>query len=102
MERDHIKRIGVKEFREKGFLQEVNRKFFHPLGLALEITIKETGEEVLGGIWDYRDDGEGMFFGNNMISANKIEYVDSLRKSKIEFRKNVVDVKTDKDGIQQI
>jgi hypothetical protein len=23
------------EFREKGYLQEVNRRFFHPLGIAL-------------------------------------------------------------------
>ena len=61
-----IKRIDIKEFREKGYLQEVNRLFFHPLGLALEVIInKETGEETLGGIWDYRDDPEGMYYAIN-------------------------------------
>ena len=46
-----VKRIDIKEFRAKGFLQEVNREFFHPLGLALEVIINdETGEESLGGI----------------------------------------------------
>jgi len=52
-----VKRISIKEFREFGFLHEVNRVFFHPLGLALEVIIdRETGEERLGGIWDCRDD----------------------------------------------
>lgn len=35
------KRIDIKEFREKGYLQELNRNFLHPLGLALEIITKE-------------------------------------------------------------
>lgn len=33
-----IKRIDVAEFRSEGYLQEVNRRFLHPLGLALEVT----------------------------------------------------------------
>lgn len=98
-----IKTIDIKEFREKGFLQEVNRKFFHPLGLALEVIINdETGEETLGGIWDYRDDDEGMFFGPGIISKIRIDYVESLRKSKIKHRKEneYIDVEVDENGIQ--
>lgn len=34
---DNINRIDIKEFRELGYLQEVNRLFFHRLGLALEV-----------------------------------------------------------------
>ena len=30
-----IKHMDIKEFREQGFLQEANRLYFHPLGLAL-------------------------------------------------------------------
>jgi hypothetical protein len=30
-------KINIKEFREKGYLQEANRRFFHPLGLALSV-----------------------------------------------------------------
>ena len=41
------KKISIKEFREKGFLQEVNRIFFHPLGLALEVNIDDDGNETL-------------------------------------------------------
>lgn len=33
---DDIKRIDAAEFQAEGYLQEVNRRFLHPLGLALE------------------------------------------------------------------
>ena len=100
---EKIKRIDIKEFRAKGFLQEANRKFFHPLGLALEIMINDdTEEESLGGVWDYRKDNEGVLFGPNIISNDKIDYVEKLRKSKIEWRKeNKYDnVETDENGSQ--
>ena len=45
-----IKYLDLIEFRDFGFLQEVNRQFFHPLGLALEIRYLDNGEVVLGGI----------------------------------------------------
>lgn len=84
---EEIKRMDIKEFREKGFLQEANRKFFHPLGLALEVIVdEETGEESLGGVWDYSDDGEGMFYAVGVIKEEKIDYVESLRKSKLNNR----------------
>jgi len=57
--------LPIKEFVELGFLQEVNRQFFHPLGLALEVAINmETGERTLSGIQDYREDPEGMVFSD--------------------------------------
>jgi len=59
-----IKYIDIKEFREAGYLQEANRRFFHPLGLALEVIQEKDGTEHLGGVWDYRDDNEGMIFAN--------------------------------------
>lgn len=60
---DFPKFMNIKEFRESGYLQEVNRQFLHPLGLALTVFIDdETGEEELGGIWDYREDPEGIYF----------------------------------------
>ena len=66
-----IKRMNVAEFREFGYLQEVNRQFFHPLGLALEVLVdEETGNERLGGIWDYREDPEGVIFADG-IDGNK-------------------------------
>jgi len=84
---DNIKRIDIKEFREKGFLQELNRLFLHPLGMALETVINEEDDsESLGGIWDYRDDPEGMAFGEGMVNQEKVCHVEKLRQSKVEAR----------------
>jgi hypothetical protein len=71
-----IIRIDTKEFREKGYLQELNRQFLHPLGLALEVIIEENGKEKLGGIWDYRDDPEGIIFD----FANRTYDLEDTRK----------------------
>ncbi len=60
---DGIKRIDISEFRKMGLVQELNRQFLHPLGLALEVIVEDDGSESLGGIWDYRDDPEGMLYG---------------------------------------
>ncbi len=65
------KRINIKEFREFGYLQEVNRQFFHPLGLALEVVIEEDGSMRLGGVWDYRDEPDGMAYASSDIDADK-------------------------------
>ena len=54
--------MTVKEFRAAGYLRQVNRQFFHPLGMALEVVIDEEGNERFGEVWDYRDDPEGIRF----------------------------------------
>ena len=81
-----INRMDIKEFREKGFLHEANRLFFHPLGLALEVEIDTAGNEKLGGIWDYRDDPEGITFAEGCIDQQKIKFVSELKESKIKAR----------------
>jgi hypothetical protein len=94
---EKIKRMDIKEFQEKGFLQEANRRFFHPLGLALEIIIGDDEESYsLGGIWDYREDPEGFFFDfanpkfnspERLVKAKKKkDFVNTLRISKMEKR----------------
>ena len=59
-----MKYIDIKEFKEHGYLQEANRLFFHPIGLALTISVGEDGSMKLCGIQDCRDDPEGMVFGD--------------------------------------
>ena len=61
---DDVKRIDIAEFREFGYLQELNRGFLHPHGLALEVIVDDDGTERLGGVWDYRDDAEGIRYEN--------------------------------------
>lgn len=65
-EEDGVKRMDIAEFRDLGFLQEANRLFFHPHGLALEVIREEDGTERLGGVWDYRDDPEGIVFSDGV------------------------------------
>jgi len=81
------KRMSIDEFQKQGLLQEVNRQFFHPLGLALEIVVeKGTGEKILGGIWDYRNDPEGLRFKE--VNEEKTRKVEKLRTGKAKIRKN--------------
>ncbi len=99
-----VKRMDIAEFRRDGYLQELNRLFLHPLGLALEVVVEDCdcGEghvekgpagaiysapcgrcggsgkrEWLGGVWDYRDDPEGILFGEGMIETEKIATVEA-------------------------
>jgi hypothetical protein len=32
---ENIKKMDIKEFREKGYLQEVNRRFFYSLEISI-------------------------------------------------------------------
>jgi hypothetical protein len=85
-----IKYLDIKEFQQKGLLFEANRQFFHPLGLALEINTDEDGKTYLSGIWDYRDDPEGMGYGEKLLSSDgayeKAKYVHDLKESKRDVR----------------
>lgn len=93
MNMNEVKRMNIKEFRENGYLQELNRQFLHPLGLALEAMIDENGEEKLGGVWDYRDDPEGLYYNLRNSDKSRIErfrknaeFMDSLFITKENYR----------------
>lgn len=73
---DDIKYIDIAEFCALGYLQEVNRQFLHPRGLALEVTKEADGTEHLSGVWDYRDDPEGVIFNQGAIDHKKISEVE--------------------------
>ncbi len=62
-----IKKMTPAEFRKLGYLQELNRQFLHPFGLALEMKQHDNGDESFGGIWDYRDDPEGIRYADEII-----------------------------------
>lgn len=79
-----MKHIPIDEFREFGYLQEVNRQFFHPLGLGLEITISADGTSHISGVWDCRDAPEGLVFDE--IEAEKTERVRQEQKRRADIR----------------
>jgi hypothetical protein len=74
-----VKRMTAKEFRELGYLQELNRRFLHPLGLALEVSISEDGVESFGDVWDYRDDPEGVIYDPSMIQPERAKRIERER-----------------------
>jgi len=77
--------MSVQEFRAFGYLQEVNRQFFHPLGLALFVAVDtESGEALLGGILQI-EDPEGMIFAEGEIDLDKAE-----RVIEMQIQKNLV------------
>jgi hypothetical protein len=73
--------MELQEFLDGGFLQEANRHFFHPLGLALSVVTDEDGTVTgFGEIWDYRDDPEGIYFAEGVASAEKRDNVAATQK----------------------
>lgn len=89
-ESDSIKSMSVKEFLDGGYLQEVNRRFLHPLGLALEVIIDDNDNYSFGRVWDYRDDPEGMLFSDSAIIEESfiknIRNIDKEWEDKIKQR----------------
>ena len=86
----NIKYMDIKEFLDEGYLREVNRQFFHPLGLALEVLIDEDDKHTISGIWDYREDPEGMLFGDDLYDdEEKLQKALKIKKDrddKIHYR----------------
>lgn len=104
--------IPIEELREGGYVQEANRQFFHPLGLALEVREGFTKESILefltqhgirfgddaidcvwtfvhtigmdkwhlSGVWDDRDDPEGIVYA---IGPNGINPIDRDKALKV-------------------
>jgi hypothetical protein len=81
--------MDLREFVDEGILQEVNRIFFHPLGLALRVHISEYGEYSLHSILDYRDDPEGVYFPTEVLDPRKTHLVlrERLRHSARRVRR---------------
>jgi len=69
--------ITAKEMRESGLLQEVNRQFFHPIGLALYVE-EETNNM---GVLDYREDAEGVTF--EKPSVEKATNVSKIQQARM-------------------
>jgi len=41
----------------------------HPLGMAMEIKINDDNSKEFGGIWDYRDDPEGLLYDEETLAS---------------------------------
>ena len=79
------KYVLLDEFLDGGLLQEVNRLFFHPRGLALELTVESgTQTKYIVGIQDWRKDPEGIAFKESLEQSaeakQKANNVERMRK----------------------
>ena len=86
--------MAIDQFKDIAYLQEVNRLFLHPLGLALEVAhddvklsilqrlhqivrrllrrhVDQEGPWRLSGIWDYRDDPEGIIYDDEYAAGEE-------------------------------
>jgi len=97
------KRMSVSEFRKLGYLQELNRQFLHPLGLALEVVIEGGGSERFGGVWDYREDPEGVLYDEELMSDLSVnllaERIEEKRQQRVQAR---VAAGCDDNGVQKL
>ncbi len=59
-----VKKMTLKEFRELGLLQEINRNMLHPRGLALSLAYDDSGDLSFDAILDFRDDPEGCVYAD--------------------------------------
>ena len=74
-----------------GLIQEINRRFLHPLGLALEILVDPDGRAIgLGGIQDHSDDPEGVIFPEDDLDPDKAARVDALIEERTFLRKTAL------------
>lgn len=53
----------IEEFVNLGLLHELNRRFLHPLGLAMDVEVDGDGNYTIAGIWDCRNRPEGLILG---------------------------------------
>lgn len=81
-----VKKMTPKEFRDLGYLQELNRTYLHLLGLALEVVIDEDGTERFGQVWDARDDPEGFIYDPTLIDPQKAERIAAEMQRKCSER----------------
>mgnify|MGYP000411522241 CR=1 FL=1 len=91
------------ELQSSGVLQEVNRLFFHRIGLALAVdpsTDLDKDGYMRVQVWDDRDDPEGWFFGS-ACDASKADSVQDLMASKLDVRIGVLGG-DNADGVQPV
>lgn len=76
-----MKTLDIQTLCDDGYLQEVNRRFFHPLGLALALTVHDD-KTVTMSMLDCRDDPEGYRFegGDLRQKAQRLIAIASARR----------------------
>jgi hypothetical protein len=87
MKMNDCQEMSIEEFVKSGGLQEVNRQWFHPRGLALVVEIDDhDGEYYLWGIKDARSDPEGWAVGDGYFTKEKTVESERWRRDHAQNR----------------
>jgi hypothetical protein len=71
---------AIKFLLDSGLLFEINRSVLHPLGLALAVRMDEDGNCEFDGLWDSREDPEGIIFDDEVLEEGTSKYMKYLDK----------------------
>lgn len=80
--------IGTQELLDKGIIQEVNRLFLHPRGMALAVSSDDETNESKLIMLDDRDDDTGFYYPDGVITQEKKKHCLKLHESKVVHRVN--------------
>jgi len=83
-----MKYLPLESLVDLGILQEVNREFFHPLGLALEVEIG--AREMALRVLDCRRDPAGIVFGEGVMERDKYERFQAFREIRNQGRRRAL------------
>lgn len=78
--------ITNREFIEMGYLQEANRQFFHPLGLALAVSTGSLDDPVNITVLDSRTDPEGIYFDEADDLSSKANHIAEIATRRLTPR----------------
>ena len=82
--------MTAKEFRELGYLLELNRQFLHPLGLALGTRTEDDGSETLF-IVDSRYDSEGIRYDSfDRTDVDKAAHIANEWRERVRIRRRAL------------
>lgn len=84
------KTIDLREFIDAGYLHEVNRQFFHPLGLALAVYVDDDGSVRLESVWDSRDDPAGFSYADEALDPVKAAKIVEEQRKRHEERRRLL------------
>jgi hypothetical protein len=73
------------KFKDDGYLQEVNRRFLHILGLSLGFAIGEDGGTQVV-IYDQRNDMQGMIFPDGLLQKRKVDFINAEFEKRSRIR----------------
>lgn len=84
-----MKKMEISDFYSEGYLQELNRLFLHPLGLAMVVEEDEEGNIFFNGIEDNRDDPEGFLYGEDILDLEVVEEIKANMKARAFYRRKI-------------